>query len=238
MRAARGVGAPQPGRCLAWLRAIEAGDRERCKRATRYCDPGSGRRLRGSGLRRRLRLTPTPYPDEVALSATTRKALRVIGQVALGAALLTAGTGHLTKQREEFQAQVPEWFPADPDVVVVVSGVVELALGAALVATWKQPARASSAPPRPPSSSPCSPATSGSTPGTSTPSGSTPTPSGPSGWCSNRSWWHGPSPPPTRCRSSASAGRWRADYASRSDARTAGSPDSMPHRGHNDGGGE
>src|SRR5207342_1196718 len=44
--------------------------------------------------------------------------------------------------REEFQAQVPEWLPADPDVVVVISGFVELALGAALVATWKQPARA------------------------------------------------------------------------------------------------
>ena len=65
-----------------------------------------------------------------------------IGQVALGAALLTAGAGHLTKQREEFQAQVPEWIPADPDFVVVVSGIVELALGAALMATWKQPARA------------------------------------------------------------------------------------------------
>ena len=75
-------------------------------------------------------------------NSTTRNALGVIGQVALGAALLTAGTSHLTKQREEFQAQVPEWLPADPDVVVVVSGVVELALGAALVATWKQPARA------------------------------------------------------------------------------------------------
>ena len=75
-------------------------------------------------------------------SSTTRRTLGVIGQVALGAALLTAGTGHLTKQREEFQNQVPAWFPADPDVVVVASGVVELALGAALVATWKQPRRA------------------------------------------------------------------------------------------------
>ena len=78
----------------------------------------------------------------MASSSTTRDVLGVIGQVALGAVLLTAGTGHPTKQREEFQAQVPEWFPADPDVVVVVSGVVELALGAGLVATWKQPARA------------------------------------------------------------------------------------------------
>lgn len=67
---------------------------------------------------------------------------RALGQVGLGAALLTAGTSHLTTKREEFQAQVPSWFPADPDAVVVVSGVAELALGAALVGTWKQPARA------------------------------------------------------------------------------------------------
>ncbi|WP_273652220.1 DoxX family protein [Cellulomonas fimi] len=66
---------------------------------------------------------------------------RVAGQVALGAALLAAGTSHLTTKREEFQAQVPSWFPADPDAVVLVSGVAELALGAALVGTWKQPAR-------------------------------------------------------------------------------------------------
>jgi uncharacterized membrane protein len=78
----------------------------------------------------------------MAANSTTRRALGAIGQLALGAALLTAGTGHLTKQRQEFQAQVPSWFPADPDSVVVVSGVVELALGAALLGTWKQPARA------------------------------------------------------------------------------------------------
>ncbi len=78
----------------------------------------------------------------MASTSTTRKTLGVIGQVALGGVLLAAGTAHLTKQREEFQAQVPEWFPANPDVVVVASGVVELALGTALAATWKQPARA------------------------------------------------------------------------------------------------
>jgi uncharacterized membrane protein len=75
-------------------------------------------------------------------ASSTRRALGAIGQIALGAALLTAGTGHLTTQRQEFRAQVPTWFPADPDVVVVASGVVELALGGALLATWKQPARA------------------------------------------------------------------------------------------------
>ncbi|GAA4965213.1 DoxX family protein [Kineococcus glutinatus] len=71
-----------------------------------------------------------------------RPALRAAGQTALGLVLLTAGTGHLTTQRQEFQAQVPPWLPLDADLVVVASGVVELALGAALVAAWKQPARA------------------------------------------------------------------------------------------------
>ena len=46
---------------------------------------------------------------------------------------MAAGIGHLTAQREEFQAQVPNWIPADPDLVVVVSGIVEIALGAALI---------------------------------------------------------------------------------------------------------
>ncbi len=59
--------------------------------------------------------------------------IRVVARCGLGAALLLAGAGHLTVQREEFRAQVPGWFPADEDAVVVVSGVVELLLGAALV---------------------------------------------------------------------------------------------------------
>jgi uncharacterized membrane protein len=58
---------------------------------------------------------------------------RHLARLVLAAALLVAGFGHLGPQREEFQAQVPSWFPIDADVVVVGSGVVELALGAALV---------------------------------------------------------------------------------------------------------
>lgn len=68
--------------------------------------------------------------------------VRRVAQVALGAAMLFAGTGHLTFAREEFQAQVPPWVPLDADLVVLASGVVELAVGAALVVTWRQPARA------------------------------------------------------------------------------------------------
>jgi uncharacterized membrane protein len=73
--------------------------------------------------------------------ATTGTITRGIGQAALGAVLLTAGIGHLTRARKEFQAQVPSWIPADPDAVVVGSGIIEIGLGTALVATWKQPAR-------------------------------------------------------------------------------------------------
>ena len=51
----------------------------------------------------------------------------------LGGALIVAGVGHLTTQRAEFQAQVPGWFPIDADVVVVASGIVEIALGVALI---------------------------------------------------------------------------------------------------------
>jgi uncharacterized membrane protein len=56
-----------------------------------------------------------------------------VGRVLLGAALLVAGVGHLTWARTEFQAQVPSWVPLDADLVVLLSGVVEVVLGAALI---------------------------------------------------------------------------------------------------------
>ena len=59
---------------------------------------------------------------------------RTIARVVLGAFLLVTGVGHLTNQREAFQAQVPTWLPLDPDFVVVASGIVEIALGLAIVA--------------------------------------------------------------------------------------------------------
>lgn len=52
----------------------------------------------------------------------------------LGLGLAGAGAAHLTVAREEFQAQVPGWLPVDADLVVVGSGVVEIALGVALLA--------------------------------------------------------------------------------------------------------
>ena len=59
--------------------------------------------------------------------------VRTVARVLLGGALGFAGVGHQTVAREEFRAQVPRWLPLDPDFVVVASGVVEVALGAALV---------------------------------------------------------------------------------------------------------
>ncbi|GED08159.1 DoxX family protein [Cellulosimicrobium cellulans] len=56
-----------------------------------------------------------------------------LARVALGLALVGAGISHLTVAREEFQAQVPSWFPVDEDVTVLASGAVEIALGGSLV---------------------------------------------------------------------------------------------------------
>ncbi|MCC9197080.1 hypothetical protein QNO08_15685 [Arthrobacter sp. zg-Y820] len=58
---------------------------------------------------------------------------RRLGAIALGSFLAFAGTSHLTFAREEFQAQVPGWVPMDDDAVVLLSGVEELSLGAALI---------------------------------------------------------------------------------------------------------
>lgn len=58
--------------------------------------------------------------------------MRTVLRLALGGALVSAGAGHLTFLRQDFQAQVPDWFPADEDAVVVVSGVVEIVLGLAV----------------------------------------------------------------------------------------------------------
>jgi uncharacterized membrane protein len=54
-------------------------------------------------------------------------------RLVLGAGLVTIGLAHLSWLREEFQAQVPSWLGVDEDLVVVASGVVEVALGAALL---------------------------------------------------------------------------------------------------------
>ncbi len=65
------------------------------------------------------------------------KLIKRFPQVVLGLALGYAGIGHLTTSRQEFQAQVPNLFKDYADFVVLASGVVEIALGLALVGLWK-----------------------------------------------------------------------------------------------------
>ena len=68
------------------------------------------------------------------MSPVARTAARLL----LGTAMVGAGILHLTTQRHEFQAQVPDWFPLDEDLTVLGSGVAEIALGASFVAFPRQ----------------------------------------------------------------------------------------------------
>jgi uncharacterized membrane protein len=63
--------------------------------------------------------------------------LRNPAQVLLGAFLTFAGITHLTTNRAEFQAQVPTMLQPQADLVVLVSGVVEIALGLSLLILWR-----------------------------------------------------------------------------------------------------
>src|SRR5688572_6930704 len=54
-------------------------------------------------------------------------------RVTLGLFMVFAGTGHLTFLRLEFRAQVPDWVPVKKDVVVILSGIVEILLGLSMI---------------------------------------------------------------------------------------------------------
>ncbi|RPG32585.1 MAG: hypothetical protein CBB72_010805 [Muricauda sp. TMED12] len=74
-------------------------------------------------------------------TSSTQNLFRVI----LGLLMMMAGIGHLTFQREEFQAQVPRWLPTSEafmDFVVIASGVVEILLGLAMVFLVKHKVKA------------------------------------------------------------------------------------------------
>jgi uncharacterized membrane protein len=61
----------------------------------------------------------------------TQKIFRIL----LAVFMIYAGVSHLTFNRIEFQAQVPDWLPLNKDLVVILSGIVEIALGLGL-ALW------------------------------------------------------------------------------------------------------
>ena len=80
---------------------------------------------------------PESVPRRVLRRATEppppASPIQHIARIVLGAFLLFAGISHLTFAREDFQAQVPDWVPADKDFVVIASGIVEITLGGALI---------------------------------------------------------------------------------------------------------
>jgi uncharacterized membrane protein len=60
-----------------------------------------------------------------------------IFRILLALFMVYAGFSHLTFNRIDFQAQVPDWVPLSKDLVVVLSGIVEIALGLTLL-FWKK----------------------------------------------------------------------------------------------------
>lgn len=64
--------------------------------------------------------------------------VHTIFRILLGAFLIFVGVNHLTVARVEFLAQVPPWAPLDGDLVVVLSGIAEIALGLGLVLLSRQ----------------------------------------------------------------------------------------------------
>lgn len=59
-----------------------------------------------------------------------------IFRILLALFMIFAGFSHLTFNRIDFQSQVPDWIPMSKDLVVLLSGIVEMVLGVGL-AFWK-----------------------------------------------------------------------------------------------------
>ncbi|NRT17004.1 putative membrane protein [Flavobacterium sp. 28A] len=72
------------------------------------------------------------------MKATVKTTLvQNIFRVLLALFMIFAGYSHLTFNRIDFQAQVPDWVPLSKDLVVLLSGVIEIGLGLILL-FWKQ----------------------------------------------------------------------------------------------------
>jgi len=66
-------------------------------------------------------------------TSITQNVFRII----LAIFITYAGFSHLTSNRIDFQAQAPDWLPLSKDLVVILSGFVEIVLGLGL-AFWKK----------------------------------------------------------------------------------------------------
>lgn len=70
---------------------------------------------------------------EIQQTSTLQNIFRIV----LGLFMIAAAIGHLTFQRVEFQAQVPDWLPIGKDTTVILSGIVEFLLGISMI-FWKR----------------------------------------------------------------------------------------------------
>jgi uncharacterized membrane protein len=77
-------------------------------------------------------------PDNKNLQLEKPGILQTIFRILLGAFLIFTGVNHLTFARVDFLAQVPPWVPLDGDLVAVLSGIAEIALGLGLVLLARQ----------------------------------------------------------------------------------------------------
>jgi uncharacterized membrane protein len=59
-------------------------------------------------------------------------------RILLGLFMVAAAIGHLSFQRNEFQAQVPNWIPINKDLTVILSGLLELFFGLSMIFWTKQ----------------------------------------------------------------------------------------------------
>lgn len=107
---------------------------------------------RAASPSRSTRHVPTaPIPEQTQQSMQTidllsappqKTGVRKLGRLAMGAAMVFAGIGHLTFARRAFRAQVPKFAPRltslSVDEIVVWSGVVEITMGAGLLLLPRQ----------------------------------------------------------------------------------------------------
>lgn len=68
---------------------------------------------------------------------TKTSTVQNIFRILLAVFMIYAGFSHLTFNRVDFQAQVPDWVPLGKDLVVILSGIVEMTIGLGLL-LWKK----------------------------------------------------------------------------------------------------
>jgi len=76
--------------------------------------------------------------DDNTFQSRKPSIVHTIFRILLGTFLIFTGVSHLTFARVEFLAQVPSWLPLNGDLVVVLSGIAEIALGLGLVLLSRQ----------------------------------------------------------------------------------------------------